>query len=114
MFCSNCGKEVTESMKFCANCGAPIICLTQAPPPAPTQIPTVTPVKPAPVPKKVPTAAIVTLATLITIAVAIVIFLNFFFIRITPDNDAPGAENPSASSFDNNKNDPPRDLTHGG
>ena len=97
MFCSNCGKEVTESMKFCANCGAPIICLTQAPPPAPTQIPTVTPVRLAPVPKKFPTAAIVTLTTLITLAIAIVIFLNFFFIRITPGNDAPGTENPSAN-----------------
>ena len=24
MFCSNCGKEISEGSRFCANCGAPV------------------------------------------------------------------------------------------
>jgi hypothetical protein len=38
MFCSNCGKEVAEGMRFCTNCGTPVASQAQAavPPPQAT------------------------------------------------------------------------------
>ena len=37
MFCSNCGKEVAEGMRFCTNCGTPVAAQSQAPAPQATQ-----------------------------------------------------------------------------
>ncbi len=43
-FCSNCGKEIAQGLKFCPECGAPQVApTTQAPPiqaPQPQQVPT--------------------------------------------------------------------------
>lgn len=40
MFCSNCGKEITNNAKFCANCGAAVR-MQQAPTAAPVNQPTI-------------------------------------------------------------------------
>ena len=35
MFCSNCGKEITDGSRFCANCGTPVAAAWGAAPAAP-------------------------------------------------------------------------------
>lgn len=50
MFCSNCGKELPEGAKFCADCGHPIQEPVKAPDPKPEPEPVVIPA-PAPEPE---------------------------------------------------------------
>ena len=44
MFCSRCGSEITNDMRFCGNCGAPVNAQAQAPEAAAVSQPTAEPV----------------------------------------------------------------------
>ncbi|MCW4023532.1 MAG: zinc ribbon domain-containing protein [Candidatus Bathyarchaeota archaeon] len=49
-FCGKCGKQSETSMKFCSNCGAPLMELPLPPPPPDTETPQSSPLPPPPPP----------------------------------------------------------------
>lgn len=78
MFCSNCGKEITEHARFCAHCGSPV-------PPVPPSVPSSSEIPAPPIPKKTISPIFTGGIFAVTLTAAVVAGSVFYFTSRNDD-----------------------------